>query len=52
MIVYATGSATNESFPLGLVQQVLDVATTPATTPTTEAPAPAHSVTGSPAVTG
>ena len=51
VIVYATGSASNESFPLGLVQQVLDVPTTPATTPTT-APAAAAGVTASPAMTG
>jgi len=51
VIVYATGSASNNSFPLGLVQQVLDVPTTPATTPTT-APAAAAGVTASPAMTG
>ena len=62
VIVYATGSAANESFPLGLVQQVLDVAVAPATTPTTAAPAApapaapapvaANSVTATPGVTG
>ena len=51
MIVYATGSAPNPTFPLGLVQQVIDVPTTPATTPTTAPPA-AAGVTASPAVTG
>jgi hypothetical protein len=52
VIVYATGSATPDSgFPLGLVQQVIDVPTTPATAPTT-APAAAAGVTASPAMTG
>ncbi len=51
VIVYAVGSATNSTFPLGLVQQVIDVPTTPATTPTT-APAAAAGVTASPAMTG
>jgi hypothetical protein len=51
VIVYATGSASNQSFPLGLVQQVIDVPTTPATTPTT-APAAAAGVAANPAMTG
>ena len=51
VIVYATGSASNESFPLGLVQQVLDVPVTAATAPTTAPPA-AAGVTATPAVTG
>ena len=53
VIVYATGSRLeNQSpFPLGLVQQVIDVPTTPATTPTTAPPA-AAGVTATPAVTG
>lgn len=50
VIVYATGSASNESFPLGLVQQVIDVPTTAATT--TTAPPAAQGVTATPAVTG
>ncbi len=54
VIVHATGSATNSAFPLGLVQQVIDVPTTPAPTPTTEAPtsAPAPGVMATPAMTG
>jgi hypothetical protein len=51
VIVYATGSATNQTYPLGLVQQVLDVPVTAATTPTTAPPA-AAGVTATPAVTG
>jgi len=54
VIIYATGSASDADFPLGLVQQVLDVPVTPAvvpTTPTTEPPA-AVGVTANPAVTG
>lgn len=50
VIVYATGSASNDSFPLGLVQQVIDVPTTAATT--TTAPPAAQGVTATPAVTG
>jgi lipoprotein-anchoring transpeptidase ErfK/SrfK len=50
VIVYATGSATNQTFPLGLVQQVIDVPTTAATT--TTAPPAAQGVTATPAVTG
>lgn len=53
VIVYATGSATDsETFPLGLVQQVLDVPTEAAPTTTTTAPPAAQGVTASPAVTG
>jgi len=55
IVVYAVGSASDGDFPLGLVQQVFDVAVTPATTPTTPppaTPAPAASVSGTPAVTG
>jgi hypothetical protein len=51
VIVYATGSASVVDFPLGLVQQVIDVPTTPAAAPTT-APAAAAGVTASPAMTG
>lgn len=51
VIVYATGSASNDSFPLGLVQQVLDVPVTAAPTPTTAPPA-AAGVTATPAMTG
>jgi len=40
VIVYATGSATDGDFPLGLVQQVLDVPTEAGPVPTTTAPAP------------
>ena len=53
VIVYATGSATDsETYPLGLVQQVLDVPTEAAPTTTTTAPPAAQGVTASPAVTG
>jgi hypothetical protein len=38
VIVYATGSVSNESFPLGLVQQVLDVPVTATTTTTAPTP--------------
>ena len=51
VIVYATGSASNDSFPLGLVQQVIDVPVTAATT-TPMAPAAAAGVAASPAMTG
>jgi hypothetical protein len=53
VIVYAVGSATDEGFPLGLVQQVLDVAVSPAPAPA-PAPAPSHAapVTATPSVTG
>jgi len=53
VIVYAVGSATEGDFPLGLVQQVLDVPVTPGPTP---APAPTPSnaapVHAAPTVTG
>jgi hypothetical protein len=54
VIVYAVGSASDQQYPLGLVQQLLDVPVTPAATPTTMAPVPpaAAGVTASPAMTG
>jgi hypothetical protein len=55
VIVYATGSATNETFPLGLAQQIIEVGTTPAPAPTpttTPAPPAAGGVVATPAVTG
>ena len=52
VIVYATGSATDGTFPLGLVQQVLDVAVTPSTTPPTTAPPAAAGVGSAPHFTG
>ena len=40
-IAYATGSATDQDFPLGLVLQAIDIEQTPGSTPETPAPAPA-----------
>jgi hypothetical protein len=52
VIVYATGSATDDGFPLGLVQQVIEVGTSPAATTPPTAPPAAGGVTATPALTG
>ena len=51
VIVYAVGDAFADPSTLTAVVQVIDVASTPATTPTTAPPA-AAGVTATPAVTG
>ncbi len=56
VIVYAVGSATDTTYPLGLAQQVLDLEAAPVTptteAPTTTAPPAAAGVTATPAMTG